>query len=372
MGKVSVMCKYNAFDEKYAFDDEGLFTYSSTEQKRVEQLAREQFQNFIDSFMDNIEDDIDYLPVLDKTLHIKHLVQSLEQLSSSFSQLEASRAWFCYWGVHSLGLLEAPLSEDLASSIVRFLKTCGPGQYPHLATTYGAVMALISIGTDEALASINTTTLKNFLLSVKQPDGSFALHIGGEIDIRGSYCALAVASITNILDSELTENADIWIIRCQTYEGGFGGERFCEAHGGYTFCGVASLIILGKSALIHRSSLIKWLAFKQMKYEGGFQGRTNKLVDSCYSFWQAAVFPILEVAELILGNSVFSSFDGKALQEYVLIACQDMNNGGLKDKPDRLSDLYHSCYALSGLSVAQYYTADGVIGGEVNRLVWCY
>ncbi len=30
-----------------------------------------------------------------------------------------------------------------------------------------------------------------------------------------------------------------------------------------------------------------------MKFEGGFQGRTNKLVDSCYSFWQAGMFPII-------------------------------------------------------------------------------
>ena len=32
---------------------------------------------------------------------------------------------------------------------------------------------------------------------------------------------------------------------------------------------------------------------KQMSFEGGFQGRTNKLVDGCYSFWQGAIFPIL-------------------------------------------------------------------------------
>lgn len=31
----------------------------------------------------------------------------------------------------------------------------GPGQYPHMATTYAAVMALVSIGTDEALSSID-------------------------------------------------------------------------------------------------------------------------------------------------------------------------------------------------------------------------
>lgn len=30
-----------------------------------------------------------------------------------------------------------------------------------------------------------------------------------------------------------------------------------------------------------------------MRYEGGFQGRTNKLVDGCYSFWQGGAFPLL-------------------------------------------------------------------------------
>ena len=27
--------------------------------------------------------------------------------------------------------------------------------------------------------------------------------------------------------------------------------------------------------------------------EGGFRGRTNKLVDGCYSFWQGGLFPLL-------------------------------------------------------------------------------
>lgn len=29
-----------------------------------------------------------------------------------------------------------------------------------------------------------------------------------------------------------------------------------------------------------------WVVFCQGKVEGGFRGRTNKLVDGCYSFWQ--------------------------------------------------------------------------------------
>lgn len=33
-----------------------------------------------------------------------------------------------------------------------------------------------------------------------------------------------------------------------------------------------------------------------MILEGGFQGRTNKLVDGCYSFWGGGDFPILSAA----------------------------------------------------------------------------
>jgi hypothetical protein len=41
---------------------------------------------------------------------------------------------------------------------------------------------------------------------------------------------------------------------------------------------------------------LKWAVNKQMTHEGGFQGRANKLVDSCYSFWQGAIFPLLHEA----------------------------------------------------------------------------
>lgn len=36
-------------------------------------------------------------------------------------------------------------------------------------------------------------------------------------------------------------------ISCQTYEGGFGGEPGHEAHGGYVFCALAALVILGRA-----------------------------------------------------------------------------------------------------------------------------
>ena len=49
-----------------------------------------------------------------------------------------------------------------------------------------------------------------------------------------------------ILGSELIEGVAEFLLSCQTYEGGFGGEPGNEAHGGYNFCAIAALLILGK------------------------------------------------------------------------------------------------------------------------------
>lgn len=97
-----------------------------------------------------------------------------------------------------------------------------------------------------------------------------------------------------------------------------------EAHGGYTFCGVAALTLLNamhlcdiKALLVLNQPLISYFSFhfdfneaflfqrwcvnKQTSFEGGFQGRTNKLVDGCYSFWQGAVFSVMYANFNLLG-----------------------------------------------------------------------
>jgi hypothetical protein len=38
---------------------------------------------------------------------------------------------------------------------------------------------------------------------------------------------------------------------------------------------------------------------------------------------------------------------------YVLQCCQDGAAGGLRDKPEAYVDYYHTCYSLSGMSLAQ-------------------
>jgi protein farnesyltransferase subunit beta len=52
----------------------------------------------------------------------------------------------------------------------------------------------------------------------------------------------------------------------------------------------------GKGKDLDVRSLLRWAASVQaMPIEGGgFRGRTNKLVDGCYSWWVGGIFAVLE------------------------------------------------------------------------------
>ncbi|KAI9313084.1 terpenoid cyclases/protein prenyltransferase alpha-alpha toroid [Dichotomocladium elegans] len=341
--------------------DDQLPTDTSIEQRRTEDSVLECFvpyapHNIYRRSLESIR--------LERENHIRYLKRGLDHLSRWMVALDASKPWIVYWILHALELLEGNISDALVERTISTIRSWqrpkggfggGPDQLPHLATTYAAVNALAIIGTQEAYDVIDRESLYAFLLSMKQPDGSFTMHTGGEIDIRGSYCALSVAALTNLLTPELMKNCADFIRRAQTYEGGIGPYPGKEAHNGYTFCGIAALEILGELDTLNVDKLIKWCAGRQMSLEGGFQGRTNKLVDGCYSFWGAGDFPILRASvQRSLKDQDFDYlFDREALQEYILLCCQS-EYGGLIDKPGKGADYYHSCYCLSGLSTAQH------------------
>ena len=289
--------------------------------------------------------------------HLKFLMKGLKNLSSGYECLDASRPWMCYWILHSIDLLGAmsQIKSSQRKSIAEFLFRCwdqqtggfggGPGQQAHLATTYAAVNAFSVLGPEYADSYIDRPKLLKFLLLVKMTDGSFTMHQGGESDVRGAYCALSCATLLNIVTPELIASTVDYLKQCQTYEGGFTSEPGGEAHGGYTFCGSAALLILDKLNEINVHSLLKYSARRQMAFEGGFHGRTNKLVDGCYSFWQAAVVSMLSPNTPL--------FDTNALRKYILLCCQNPK-GGLLDKPGKSPDFYHTCYCLSGLSLTKF------------------
>merc|ERR1712151_1198932 len=104
----------------------------------------------------------------------------------------------------------------------------------------GAVAALMLAGREAAYKGADRSKTYDFLMRMKSPQGGFMMHDQGETDMRGTYCALAVASMLNILTDELIDGVPEYVRRCQTWEGGIAGEEGLEAHGGYAYCGLAA------------------------------------------------------------------------------------------------------------------------------------
>ncbi|GKY90579.1 hypothetical protein MPSEU_000031600 [Mayamaea pseudoterrestris] len=246
----------------------------------------------------------------------------------------------------------------------------GPNQLNHAATTYAAVLALCILWSEDAKSFLLQKRFQLYAwmaLVLQQSDGSFRMHEDGEIDVRATYCLLSVATLLNVLNGPSIHHgrAVKFISSCQTFEGGFGGEPYSEAHGGYTFCAIAAAFLLRGDDRIDINALTEWLVRRQTSYEGGFNGRSNKLVDGCYSFWVGAANAIVSMLPLQqdddpwLQNDARTTvlFDQGMLERYTL-TCAQNTSGGLRDKPSKSRDHYHSCYNLSGLSVAQYSSGD--------------
>lgn len=111
----------------------------------------------------------------------------------------------------------------------------------------------------------------------------------------------------------------------QSYEGAFGQGPGFEAHGGSTYCAVASLLMMKRlDCVLDRRQLEKlkrWCLFKQVN---GFQGRPNKDPDTCYSFWIGATLKLL---------NAFQFVNQQENVEFVL-ATEDSQMGGLAKYPD--------------------------------------
>lgn len=269
---------------------------------------------------------------------------------SAYISLDASRPWLVYWSLHALDLLGClPSDEQKVSEIletiagfqVPFEGGFGGGDqdftahYAHLAPTFASISAIACLAKPEGYALINRPALKGFLKRLKQTDGSFRMHeVDGEIDARAAYCAVVAGRLTGIWDDELEEGLLTWLARCQSFEGGFGGIPGAEAHGGYTYCALAAAYLISPTKtreFFDLPRLLFWLSSQQCNEIGGFRGRTHKLADGCYSFWQAACLALLRQFDFV-GAQLF---DSAALQNFILQACQHERRGGLRDKPGK-------------------------------------
>jgi protein farnesyltransferase subunit beta len=258
--------------------------------------------------------------------------------------------------------------------------------------TFAACLVCAASQTDIASA-LSISGLKEFLLACKQPNGSFAAEVGSpESDARVTYSATVVGALSGILSSDpgiFVGTAD-FLLACQAFDGGIAAYPGAESHAGYTYCALAALELLGHLQDLDLTMLAQWAAMRQEPLEGGFNGRPNKLVDACYSFWMAGTHavlarhrlpgvdrPILSPAPAPANEEVAAAdrpapsprfaplYSPVRLQEYLLACCQNAT-GGLRDKPGMHADIYHTCYGLAGLALAQ--EAGPLLGPEANRL----
>lgn len=96
-----------------------------------------------------------------------------------------------------------------------------------------------------------------------------------------------------------------------------------------------------KSRYLDIQMLVSWLSARQYAPEGGFAGRTNKLVDGCYSHWVGGCWPLIEAAlngprpaHQTHTLSTGSLYSREGLTRYITACCQS-DTGGLKDKPSK-------------------------------------
>lgn len=268
-----------------------------------------------------------------------------------------------------------------------------PYDHSHLAMTYVALCTLIALGDD--LSRIHRAAILDTIKGLQKDDGSFEAvssnHVNGfnvkesddDCDLRFMYTAictwyiLADDSPNNWSDTPTEQNVDKasinieaatnYILSCVTYEGSIGLTPGREGHGGSTFCGIASLYLMGvlddvmesSERIGWKSDLIKWCVMRQYnlpvqdgttvnnRYDendnaAGMQGRPNKLEDTCYSYWIGGTLHILGAAGLL---------DGWALRDYVL-KCQSPY-GGFGKVVGAMPDLLHSFYSMAWLAISE-------------------
>ncbi|WWC64057.1 uncharacterized protein I303_106664 [Kwoniella dejecticola CBS 10117] len=411
----------------YSLPPTALPTNSHPSATLDEQQETESLISSLFSLLPSPTTESDDKTVLRKNEHTQFLASTFFKLPGKFVSLDASRPWLIFWTVHSLDILGVALDQGtkdrVVSTILKFLAPTGGfaggpsnSQLPHLLPTYASVCSLAITGHpgpgrgwDELRDA--RQSIYNFFMDCKRDDGGFVVCKGGEVDVRGTYCLLVVATLLDLLTPELLHNVDKFITSCQTYEGGFACSQFAfpstsaltsdegdneytrasmaEAHGGYTSCSLNSHFLLSSiplpnfPATIDVDSALRWSVLQQGESieGGGFRGRTNKLVDGCYSWWVGGGIPVCE--ELVKRQKKARSkgkknkievigeekeedwvdeiptpplFNRVALQEFILIAAQVEagGSGGLRDKPGKRPDQYHTCNNLSGLSIAQH------------------
>ncbi|KAG0196682.1 Geranylgeranyl transferase type-1 subunit beta [Mortierella sp. GBA30] len=229
--------------------------------------------------------------------------------------------------------------------------------------TYTALLSLLLLGDD--LSRVAKEPILCSLRKLQQPNGCFIPCITDfEPDIRFTYCAAAISYILNDWSGVNQESMLQFIRDCQTFEHGLSQSPHQEAHGGTSYCGIAALGLMGQEALQDQKTMVRRTdedeeAFDKRKSRAGFvdkegtlrwclqrqttgfQGRANKLTDTCYSFWVGGALATMESMDLV-------NFE---CNRGYLMETQHKTFGGFAKWVDTLPDVLHSYMGVAALSL---------------------
>ncbi|KAI1329228.1 terpenoid cyclases/Protein prenyltransferase [Xylariaceae sp. FL0255] len=251
----------------------------------------------------------------------------------------------------------------------------------------------------DAFRGVHRVRTLRWLKKLQREDGSFGENITADGQIVGSrdmrYCYVA-AIIRWALgggegdDKSLDFNVEALVnhIRSgQTFDGGMGESSTHEGHGGYAYCAVAALSLLDlanpdpslppnhyvQTGIPSIPSLVRFLVNRQVAYTEidqddeideetanhplpdlsslsldptiatpnviGFNGRLNKLPDTCYVWWNSGALAILGEAQFIANLPV---------RRFILDKTQHLV-GGFAKYPGGPPDMYHAYMGLAAL-----------------------
>ncbi|KAG6441552.1 hypothetical protein O3G_MSEX001911 [Manduca sexta] len=306
--------------------------------------------------------------------HVKYFMRFLNILPPSLSSHDTTRVTIAYFSVAGLDVLGSisSMSLELRSRIIDWLYRLQVHPYKetgnmsicgfqgsstinmdlevtdsmchyrcgHLAMTYTGLCILLALGDD--LSRLNRKAIVEGVKALQTVEGNFAATLSGcESDMRFVYCAACISYILNDWSGFDIEKATDYILRSINYDYGIAQCPELESHGGTTFCALATLALTDQ---MHRLSeqqvegLKRWLLFRQID---GFQGRPNKPVDTCYSFWVGASLKILDALQ-------YSNYGSNRRYVY---ETQDSVVGGFSKWPDTCTDPMHTYLGLAGLSL---------------------
>ncbi|KAL8694178.1 MAG: hypothetical protein Q9218_001121 [Villophora microphyllina] len=285
--------------------------------------------------------------------HVQY-IQSLDKRKNELEYwlTEHLRLNGVYWGLTALHLLSNPDALP-RNETIDFVLSCqhdsggfgsAPGHDAHMLYTVSAVQILVTVDALDELDKRGKTGRKgvgNYIAQLQnRDDGSFTGDEWGETDTRFLFGALNALSLLRLLSMVDVPKAIEYVQACANLDGGYGVSPGAESHSGQIYVCVGALAIARRLDLVDKDRLAGWLSERQLD-SGGLNGRPEKLEDVCYSWWVASSLAMI-------GNLRW--IDEEKLSRYIL-RCQDLELGGIADRPGDVVDVFHTVFGLAGLSL---------------------